>query len=272
MALSLHFHVLQYIEDPYLAEGRNVAVLAYHGGRGHFRALGVDGYKLTPSHFKSLSSKARDSSWAYREWAEWFHSLSNVREIEQFNEAVNRLESNGAGLVATTEGVVELTDGYGDADEAMDFLFRRLVRAPKISPALAFEDRLEVVLMQSEIAYAENFSDEMVVVEMVSEDGNEVTLEFSHLMTGDRPIGFNTLVMQGVTQRYISRQVQRISSTFRNAVRTEFIRPEHCILLCGKLEDKHQEIIAQLSGVATVLDVFDESTPQRIRRLVWPRS
>ena len=37
-----------------MGEGRNVAVLAYHGAQGHFRALGVRGYKLIPGYFKRL--------------------------------------------------------------------------------------------------------------------------------------------------------------------------------------------------------------------------
>lgn len=270
MVLSLRFHVVQYVEDPFLVEGRNVAVLAFHGGRGHCRALGVDGYKLIPSYFKSLSPKARDSEWAYREWAEWFRSLSNVRAIEQFDEAVARLAASNSGLVAASEGVVELTDGYVDASDAMDYLFRRLVRMPRISPALAFEDRLEEVFHQAEIFYGGTFWDEPVAVEMASEgEGEVVTLEFSHLLTGDRPIGFNILVLQGATQKSLARQAGQIAATFKNAVRTGFLQPDRCILLCGRVEDKHREIVDRFSGIAEVMDLFDESTSGKIHRLVW---
>lgn len=273
MAVSLRFHVVQYIDDPFLAEGRNVAVLAFHGGRGHCRALGMDGYKLIPSYFKSLSPKARESMWAYREWVGWFRCLYNIREVGQFDEAVARLEANNSGLVAVSEGVVELTDGYGDASGAMDYLFRRLVRVPRISPALAFEDRLEEVLKQAEIFYGGNFWDEPVEVEMASEDdGKVVALEFSHLLTGDRPIGFNTLVLQGTAKKSLARQAERIATTFKNAVRTGFLQPDRCILLCGRVEDKHREIIDQFSGIAKVMDVFDESASRKINRLIWPQS
>ncbi len=271
MALSLRFHVVQYIEDPFLAEGRNIAVLSFHGGRGHYRALGVYGNKLTPSYFKSLSPKASDSDWAYREWAEWFRSLADVSDAGQFDKAVARLEANNSGLVVASEGVVELTDGqHGNASDAMDYLYKRLVRAPKVSPALAFEDRLEEVLMRAEIVYNDNFWNEAVEVEMVSEDEEElVTLGFSHLLIGNRPIGFNTLVLQGATQKSISRQSGRIAATFRNAVRTGFLQPDRCILLCGSVEEKHRETLVQFSGIADVMNVFDESTHRRIHGLVW---
>lgn len=270
MALSLRFHVVQYVEDPFIAEGRNVAVLAFHGGRGHCRALGVDGYNLIPSHFRSLSPKADDSVWVYREWVEWFRSLSNIRDAEQFDEAAARLASNNFGLVAASEGIVELADRFGDASDAMDYLFRRLVRVPRISPALAFDDRLEEVLRQAEIYYGGNFLDEPVEVEMASEDDREVvTLEFSHLLTGGRPIGFNTLVLQGTAKKSLSRQAERIATTFKNTARTGFLPPDRCILLCDRMEDKHREMLAQFSGIAEVMDVFDKSTPSKISGLVW---
>ncbi len=303
MVLSLRFHVVQYVDDPFLAEGRNVAILAFHGGRGHYRMLGVDGEKLTPSHFKSLSSKARDSVWAYREWVEWFRSLSNVRKVEQFEEAVARLEANNSGMVVASEGIIEMTNGYGDTSieknleqknsgmmfvsegaiefpnryadisDAMNYLFKRLVRVPRISPALAFEDQLEEVLNQTEIPFAESFWSEPVEVEMVSEGEQEiVALEFSLLMAGDRPIGFNTLVLQGATQKSIARQIERIATTFRNAVRTGYLQPDHCVLLCDRVEEKHREMLARFSGIAEVMDVFDESTLRRIRKLAWPHS
>lgn len=273
MALSLRFHVVQYVEDPFMTEGRNVAVLAFHGGRGHCRALGVDDYNLIPSHFRALSPKADDSVWVYREWVGWFRSLSNIREVEQFDEAVARLASNNSGLVATSEGIVELTDGYGDASGAMDYLFRRLVRVPRISPVLAFEDRLEEVFHQTEISYGVTFWDEPTEVEMVSEgEGEVVTLEFSHLLAGARPIGFNTLVLQGATKKSLARQAERIAATFKSAIRTGFLQPDRCILLCGRVEDKHREIVDRFSGIAEVMDMFDESTSRKINRLVWPQS
>ena len=303
MALSLRFHVVQYIEDTYLAEGRNVAILAHHNGRGYYRALGVDGYNMTPSHFKSLSPKARDSYWAYLEWVDWFRSLANVREAEQFEKAITRHEANNSGMVIANEGVLELigvnedalddhiferslpdklvardgapefTDRYTNISGAMDYLFRRLVRAPKISPALVFEDRLEKVLNRTEIIYAENYWGEPVEVEMVSENEQEiVTLEFSLLMAGGRPIGFNTLVLQGATQKSVARQVEQFAKTFKNAIRTGYLQPDRCILLCGKVEEKHREVLAQLSGTAEVLDIFDELTPHKIRKLVFPNS
>ena len=280
--MNLRFHVVQYIDDPLLAEGRNVAVLAYHAGRGHYRALGIDGYRLIPSHFKSLSPKARDSVWAYREWAEWFRSLANVREAEQFDEAIARLATNNSGLVATSEGVVDLTDGNGDVSDALDYLFKRLVRAPKITPTLEFEDQLESTFNQAEIFYGGNFLGEPVEVEMVAENDRKtvITLEFSHLFTAefarqfvtDVPIGFNTLVLQGSTAKSLDRQIARNITIFKNAVLTGFLRPDRCVLLCGRIEEKHRELLAQFSGIATVMDVFDQSTPSKIRKLVWPHS
>jgi len=274
MALDLHFHVVQYIEDPFIGEGRNVAVLAHHLGKGYFRALGVNGYHLAPSHFKSLSPKARESFWAYQEWVECFRVMSGIRSSEQFDEVVARLGANSSGLVASSEGVLELTgDHIIDATGAMDYLFQRLVRTPRVPPGLAFEDRVADVFMQVEMGNSQYFWDEPVEVDMVSDDGEElITLEFSHLLAGDKPIGFSTLVLQGATQKSLARQIERIATTFRNAVKTGYLQQDRCILLCGKISERHRELLLQLSGLAEVMDVFDESTTRRIRKLVWPHS
>lgn len=273
MALDLHFHVVQYVEDPFIGEGRNVAVLAHHLGKGYFRALGVNGYHLAPSHFKSLSPKARESFWVYREWVECFRAISGIRSSDQFDEIVTRLGARSSGLVASSEGVLELTgDQIIDATGAMDYLFQRLVRTPKILPSLAFEDRVADVFIKVEMGNGEYFWDEPVEVEMVSDEEELLTLEFSHLLTGEKPIGFNTLVLQGETPKSLTRQIERITTTFRNAVKTGYLQQDRCILLCGKISERHRELLLQLSGLAEVMDVFDESTTRRIRKLVWTHS
>ncbi|HUW25790.1 MAG TPA: hypothetical protein VMW07_04590 [Gallionella sp.] len=274
MALDLHYHVVQYVEDPLIGEGRNVAILAHHLGKGYFRALGVNGYHLAPSHFKSLSPKAHESFWAYREWVECFRSVSAIRSSEQFDEIISRLGSRSSGLVASGEGVLELSDGHIiDPTDAMDYLFQRLVRTPKIPPILAFEDRVADLFMRVEVGDDEHFWDEAVEVEMISDNGEEViNLEFSHLLTGDNPIGFNTLVLQGATKKSLARQIERITTTFRNAVKTGYLQQDRCILLCGKVSETHRDFLSQLSGLAEVMDVFNESTVGRIRKLVWPYS
>ena len=274
MAIDLHFHVVQYVEDPLIGEGRNVAILAHHLGKGYFRALGVNGYQLAPSHFKSLSPKAHESFWAYREWVECFRAMSGIRSSKQFDEIVTRLGASGSGLIASSEGVLELPEGHIiDATDAMDYLFQRLVRTPKIPPALAFEDRVADLFMRVEIGDDEYFWGEPVEVEMISDNGEEViNLEFSHLLTGDNPIGFNTLVLQGMTKKSLARQIERITTTFRNAVKTGYLQQDRCVLLCGKISERHRKLLAELSDIAEVMDVFDESTVRKIRKLVWPYS
>lgn len=128
------------------------------------------------------------------------------------------------------------------------------------------------IFMSAEMGNGD-FWDEPVEVEMHSEDENElITLEFSHLLASENPIGFNSLILQGTTQKALSRQIERITTIFRNAVKTGYLQQNRCILLCGKVSERHQELLSKLSGLAQVMDVFDESTVQRIRKLVWPYS
>jgi hypothetical protein len=267
MEINLRFYVVQYA-DSLIAKGRNVAVIASDGWRVYYRALGVDGNEIKPEYFQSISRKARDSEWVYREWLHWFDSLTKVHDAKEFNNAIARLKTNQFGLMVASEGVVELTDSPVDIAVTMDNLFRQMVRKPRISPIIVFENRVAEIFRQSEISYHNGFINEPAEVEMISEESNDVvTLEFSHLLSGENPIGFSTLVLQGAKQKLLLVQVERLAENFNHAVRTGLMRRDRCILLCGRLHKKHQEIMNQFSGVATVLDVFEKSTPQRIRGL-----
>jgi|CXWL01.1.fsa_nt_gi hypothetical protein len=268
MEINLRFYVVQYA-DSLIAKGRNVAVIAYDGWRVYYKALGVDGNEIKPEYFQSISRKARDSEWVYREWLYWFDSLTKVHDAQEFNDAIIRLKTNRFGLMVDSEGVVELTDSLVDIAVTMDNLFRQMVRKPRISPIIVFENRVAEIFRRSEISYHNGFINEPAEVEMISEESNDVvTLEFSHLLSGENPIGFSTLVLQGIKHESLSIQTERIAENFNNAIRTGFIPSDRCILLCGRFQKKHQEIINQISGVATVLDVFDELTPMKISRLV----
>ena len=272
MKFDLHFHVVQYVEDPLIAEGRNVAILAHHLGRGYVKTLGESGYRTIPSHFKSLSSKARDSFWAYQEWVDHLHAISALKSPREFDSAIARLSSNTFGLIATSEGVLEIDGGnILDATDAMDFLFQRLVNQPKIPPDLAFEDRISELLMSTEIIHLDNFWSEPVEVEMVSDEGAAITLEFTHLLSGDAPIGFNTLLLHG-SAKHLARRIEQLIDGFLSCAQTGFLTPHRCVLLCSKIKEKHRDLLAGFTGIAGVVDVFDASAHQTIRKLAWPNS
>jgi len=275
--MKSHFHVVQYFDSPSSTKGRNVAVLGFNGWRCDYRAMGVDGDKIEPAYFQSISKKTRDCEWVYREWVNWFDGFAQIESTEQFNKAVDRLKSNKSGFGVSEHGEIEIIQtsaNYAAANAefaaTMDKLFKQYVRVPRISPIILFDNQVSSIFSRSEIAGIDGFVffNEPAIVEMVSEEPNDmVTLEFSHLLSGDRPIGFHTLVLKGAKQKSLSPQAERIALNFNNAVRTGYLQRDRCILLCDQVQKKHRELMDSFSGIATVLDVFDDSTPGRIREM-----
>jgi hypothetical protein len=267
--MNLKFYAVQYVENPSSDDIRYVAIIAFWGWRGYYRALGVDGNNTDTVYFQSIAKQTHDSEWVYREWVNWLNHFESIRTIEQFNEAVARLKSNKSGFVVSTGyGEIGLIKGTIHCEAKMDELFKRYVRVPRKSPDIVFNNRVKNIFQQTEIVYEGSPFIEGAEVEMISEESNDVvTLEFSHLMTGNRPVGFNTIVLQGARQKSLALQAERIEVNFRNAVRTGFLKPDRCVLLCGPVKEKHSELIDRFSGIATVIDIFDESTPGKIKAM-----
>lgn len=267
--MSLHFHVIQYLDDPLTGEGKNIAVLAHDGRRAYLRMLGLEDYRLRTGFFSAISPKAHASAWVYREWAEWFQRLVNGGGGDQsaFESELARLEQ-GRHLISTGEGILEI--GPEDKpEEAMDYLFGRLVQVPKRSPALAFEDLLDELLSQSEIIFREDFHTD-VEVELTPESGvPSVFLEFSYFLSEPRPAGFRTLLFEGRPSKSVEKNVTAIASTFERATSIGFLNRNRCVVLCDKLGDEQQPYIERLSELAHVLDVSDNATASTVHRIAY---
>ena len=272
--MTTRFHIVKYIESLTTGKGRNVAILAFDGWSGQYRTIGVEGNEIEPVYFQSMARKTPESEWIFREWANWLQNLARIRDIDQFDDAIDRLKSSKSGFVVSGSGDTDTSGEKGYFDVTMDRLFRQYVNVPRISPVVVFENRLASIFVPSGSALEHGFTffNEPAVVEMVSDDSNDVVaLEFSHLYSGDNPIGFDTLILQGAKQETLSLKAERIAENFKNAVRTGYLQPDRCVLLCGHVREKHRELLDRFSGVARVMDVFDESTPRNIREMIWPR-
>lgn len=265
--MNLHFHVIQYVDDPLTGEGKNIAVLAHDGHRAHIRMLGMEDYRLRTGFFSAISPKAHVSAWVYREWAEWFQRLVNEdgRDHNAFISELTRLEQ-GRHLIAAGEGVLE-TGPENNPKEAMDYLFGRLVQVPKRSPAIEFEDLLEEVLSQAEIIFREGFQNEVEVELAPVSGGPSVFLEFSYFLSEPRPVGFRTLLFKGRASKSIEKNVAAIASTFEQANQIGFLNRNRCVVLCDKFGDEQQPSIDRLSEFAHVLDVSDGSTASAIHHI-----
>lgn len=131
-----------------------------------------------------------------------------------------------------------------------------------------FKNQTEKLLKKAEFYSDKSIFFEGAEVEMISEDESDlVKLEFSHLVSGENPIGFSTMMLQGVKPEVLSLQADSIIENFKNAERTGYLQSDRCVLLCGPIQKKHSELIKRFSGVATVIDVFDELNGRKLREM-----
>lgn len=95
-ALTLKYRPVQYVEDAFKGEGRNIGVIAYGVGRSYFRCLGdTSDDKLNLEPFSNLSKTARTNSWIFTEWAAWFKAL--VYESRSGHYAARTPSTPGSG-------------------------------------------------------------------------------------------------------------------------------------------------------------------------------
>ena len=272
--MMTRFHIVKYIEGLTTGKGRNVAILAFDGMHGQYRTIGVEGKETEPAYFQSIARNTPENEWVFREWAHWLESLAQIRDVDQFDHAISRLKSSKAGFVVSGSGNTDISKEKGYFDVTMDRLFEQYIQLPTISPEVLFENQLVSIFNRIEIDSVQGHTlfDEPVVVEMESEESGEVvTLEFSHLFSGEYPIGFNTLILQGVRQDELIRRTDQIEENFKNAVLTGYLEPDRCVLLCGNVKEKHRDLLGRITGVARVMEVFDESTPAKINEMIWQK-
>ena len=272
--MNTSFHIVKYVESLTTGKGRNVAILAFDGRRGRYRTIGVEGDEIEPAYFQSMAMKTPESEWVFREWANWLQSLAKIRNADQFDEVIARLKSSKSGFVVSSSGSTDISGENGQFEITMDRLFGQYVIVPKVSPVVVFENRLASIFVPAESAREQGyiFFNEPAVVEVESEESNDVvTLEFSHLYSGDNPIGFDTLILQGAKQDLLSLKADRIVENFTNSVRTGYLQPDRCVLLYGHAKEKHRELLDRFSGVAQMMDVFDETTPMKISEMILQR-
>ncbi len=267
--MNLHFHVIQYIDDLLSGEGKNIAVLAHDGQRAHLRMLGIENHHLQTGFFSAISRKAHASAWVYREWVEWFQQLVNEdgRDHDAFISELARLEL-GQHLKSTGEIVLEMGP-EDNLEEAMDYLFDRLVQVPRRPSALAFEDLLNEIFYRSEIIFRKDFQSDVEVELTPVNGGPSVFFEFSYFLSEPKPVGFRTLRFDGRKNQSVWESVNAIATTFERAASIGFLNQNRCVVLCDKFNDSRLSHIKRLSKLAQVLDASDKDTARTVHDIVY---
>lgn len=266
--MNLEYHLIQYVADPLRGESRNIGVIARSPDKRGFRAIGVDREgNIDFGYFDAIAGGAAGAScWVYGEWVNWFRDLSNTETSspEEFQSALASLES-GSRITAVPGGILEMPDG-GPIDDALDYLFGRLVGNPPRKKKMNFNEALERSLAESGITSRRDFMRDAEVTFLVP-GGPPLAVQMFCLLES-KPRTVFKVVRFKAGRTSLIRQVNDAVFSFEKVVEHGFADKEHCVVLTEKPTAAAEFHVERLAGLATLVDVTLPTAPGMIRSLV----
>jgi hypothetical protein len=255
-AVMLKYRPIQYVEDPFRGETRNIGVIAYGMREQHFRCLGDQNageFDLAP--FSRLSRTARDNAWVFNEWATWFKDLAaeDLDCDDKLQERLDQLERDGAPFIAGREGIVEVPDGES-TENAVAWLYDRLVREPQARNS-DFQEALENLLAQSGMMLGEGFEKD-IEIEFTSAGAAPVRINADYALTDDsRRAIFKVIRFKGARTHLVKR-ANDVIYTFQQAVEHGFAAKEFCFALTDKPTKQNKDLHALISRHGVTVNVM----------------
>lgn len=269
-ALTLKYRPVQYVEDVFRGEGRNIGVIAYGYGKSYFRCLGdANDDKIDVAPFARFSKTARSNSWIFTEWAAWFKALAHDcqdRDIK-LQEYLQRLDEDGAPFIAGNEGVIEIPE-EGSAVDAVSWLYSRLVREPKPNRG-DFLALVEGLLIKSELEYTDGFEKD-VEIEFNPAGLPSVRISADYIISGKTNAIFKVLRFKG-TREHLMKRVNDVIFTFQQAAFHGFTSKQYCFALTDTPAASHDDLCKSMEGCGTVLDITKENSAKVLERILKGR-
>lgn len=256
-AVMLRYRPIQYVEDPFRGETRNIGVIAYGMREQHFRCLGDQNageFDLGP--FSRLSRTARDNAWVFNEWATWFNDLAaeDLDCDERLQERLDQLERDGAPFIAGREGIVEVPDGES-IDKAVDWLYDRLVREPQARNP-DFQEALENLLAHSGMMLGEGFEKD-VEIEFTPAGASPVRINADYALTGDAGRAVFKVNRFKGARAHLVKRVNDVIYTFQQAVEHGFAAKEFCFALTDRPTKQNKDLHALVSRYGVAINIMD---------------
>ncbi|NJD39235.1 MAG: hypothetical protein FIA89_13075 [Geobacter sp.] len=269
-ALTLKYRPIQYVDDVFKGEGRNIGVITYGSGNSYFRCLGdANDDKIDVAPFARLSKAARLNSWLFAEWAAWFKALVHDcqdRDIK-LQEYLQRLDEDGAPFIAGNESVIEIPEG-GAAVDAVSWLYSRLVREPKTNRG-DFHASLEGLLIKSELEHTDGFEKD-VEIEFTPEGLPSVRISADFILSGKTNAIFKVLRFKG-SREHLMKRVNDVIFTFQQAISHGFTSKPYCFALTDTPTSSHDDLYKSIVGAGTVLDITKENSAMSLERIIKGR-
>ena len=263
----LKYRPIQYIEDPFRGEGRNIGVMVYGNGQTLFRCIGDggnDGVDTVP--FSRISKVTHENPWVFCEWVTWFRALAGDRDAqgEKLQHRLQRLENECAPFAAGKEGILEAPEGES-AEKAADWLYNRLVRLPRLQSS-SFNENLEDFLIRSEAKYSGSFERD-IEIEFTPQDAAPVRIGVNFALTGERKALFKVLRFKGPREHLVKRANDAIF-TFQQAVAHGFTSKEYCFALTDSPTKHNEDLTTLLASYCTVIDITKDGSTRELERIL----
>lgn len=263
----LKYWPIQYVEDPFRGEGRNIGVMICGNGQTIFRCLG-DGDKdyVDAVPFSHISKVTRENSWVYSEWVAWFRALAGDRDVQgdDLQHRLQRLENDCAPFSVGKEGVLEAPEGEA-LELAADWLFNRLVRPPR-AKTNDFRETLEDFMGRSETKYADGFERD-IEIEFNPQDAAPVKIGVNYALTGELKALFKVLRFKGPREHLVTR-VNDVIFTFQQAASHGFTSRKYCFALTDSPTKQNEDLAVLLTDCCTVIDITKEGSARKLERIL----
>lgn len=272
--MILNYYLIQYVEDPFKNEGKNIGVLAYNDDNAYFKALGVDADGAVDSgDFECLSAYARSNAWVYREWGNWFRELTRIERrrvdgqpFDALELVLEDLEHNGHNIVTRRGGCVEVSKDE-DPSKVINEIFEALVSKPAKPKMSVFDAGLRKTMEQSEVISRPDYEEDVEVAFDAFNDKPPVTVRFPFLLA-NKPRTVFKIVRFKTNSASFMREVNDALFTFEKSIERGFALKDRCIIFTEPAPRDKTIYRDQLARFAHVVDVTSSQAAAVVRSIV----
>ncbi len=252
--VTLRYWPIQYIDNPFKGESRNVGLIAWGEGKSYLKFAGDEDGFSAERFFGSLSPKAKINTWVFREWKEWFECLAkqmsnNPQELEK---RLVELDDAGAPFIVGKEGLIEVPDKelrWGGVNQVFKMLVGRIPRTSEMK----FGEVLEETLKRSEIIYKDGFERDIEVT-FTPAEAPPISVFLPFALIEGQKAAFKVVRFSAHGDRIV-KQVNDAVYTFEKIVEHGFAKHEHCIALIDQESPSISTFLERLKLAGKVVDI-----------------
>lgn len=264
--MTLKYRPIQYVEDAFKGESRNIGVIAYKDNNAYLRLIGVKDDKIESDKFGLLSTAAKDSSWVFAEWVAWFQAL--VREYKERPDSmihlIEKLVDSDFGITVGKESEVEGVNS--DPQIAMDWLYTRLVTEPALPRNEILKMKIDTLLDVTGVKLRNGFEHD-VEVEFAPKDKTPVRVQLPYALTENPRVVFKTVRFQTGGAALV-RQINDAILTFTTVVEHGFAYKDRCVVLADKPQIGRETEAKRLAEYGMVVDVTSADAVARLNAIL----